>query len=143
MKVVAERGLDLTVHRSRIVDDAIVDDVDVVLTMERRHARDLALQHGCGARVHTLKSFAELVTTRQFAPDRLGALAPVIGAHELVAAAHELRPAAALLGDDRPDEVSDPHGRSARVHRRTLDELTVAVDAIVAALSDAQERAER
>lgn len=143
VQVAAERGLDLSAHRSRIVDDPIVGGADVVLTMERRHARDLALEHACGARVHTLKSFAELVSRRQFAAGRAGAPDAVAGMHELVAAAHEMRPAAALLGDERPDEVSDPHGRSARVHRRTLDELTGAVDAIVAALSDAQERAQR
>lgn len=139
IKVMRDRGIDLGMHRSRIVDDAIVADTDVVLTMERRHARDLALAHACADRTHTLKSFASLVSQRQFGPGPSGTPEPVRGVGALVAAARDARPSSAFLGDDRPDEVADPHGRSTRVHRRTAEELAEAIDAIVAAFVVAQE----
>ncbi len=139
-KVMRERGIDLDAHRSRIVDQDIVDRADLVLTMERRHARDLALAHGCGARTHTCKAFAAWVSRRQLGPGPDGVPAPSRDLAALVVEADTARAPSAFLGDDRPDEVIDPHGRSARVHRKTADELTAAVEAIVAALAAAQEQ---
>lgn len=139
MKVMRDHDLDLSAHRSRIVDDEILAGVDLVLTMERRHARDLALAHDVAPRTHTLKSFAALVSRRQFGPGPTGVPAPVRDLHALVAAAHEARSSTAFLGDGRPDEVDDPHGRSARVHRRAVEELSEAIDAIVASFAAAQE----
>jgi protein-tyrosine-phosphatase len=139
-KVMRERGIDLERHRSRVVDQDIVDRADLVLTMERRHARDLALAHGCGSRTHTCKGFAAWVSRRQFGPGPDGAPAPERDLAALLAEADTGRAPGALLGDDRPDEVMDPHGRSARVHRKTADELTAAVQAIAAALAAAQEQ---
>jgi protein-tyrosine phosphatase len=137
-KVVRERGLDLDAHRSRVVDAGIVAAADLVLTMERRHARELVLAYACEPRTHTLKSFAELVSVRQFGPGPGGSPAPAHGVAELIAATGAARPAAALLGDGQPDEVPDPHGRSARVHRRTADDLAVAADVIADAFASAQ-----
>lgn len=136
-KVLRERGLDLAAHRSRIVSRQLLDDADVVLTMERGHARDLVLEFDDAEKVHTLKSFAELVfglTAEEHEP-------AVKGLPSLVRAAADARPASAFLGDGRVDEIADPHGRSARVHRKTVAEISAAVDAIATSAAVAQERA--
>ena len=50
----AERGFDLSAHRSRISTCAMVDEADLVVTMERRHGRELSLR--CGPRgIFTLR----------------------------------------------------------------------------------------
>ncbi len=136
-KVVRERGLDLSAHRSRIVNRQLLDDADLVLTMERGHARDLVLEFDNAEKVHTLKAFAELVfglTAEDHDP-------PVKGLPSLVRAAAAARAASAFLGDGWVDEIADPHGRSARVHRKTVAEIAAAVDVIAASAAVAQERA--
>ena len=138
-KVLRERGVDVDDHRSRVIDTGIVAEADLVLTMERRHARELVIAHGGEERIHTLKAFAALVSARQFGPGPGGVPAPVHGVAELIAAVGAGRPSIALLGDGQADEVPDPHGRSARVHRRTADDLASATEAIAAAFARAQE----
>jgi protein-tyrosine phosphatase len=136
-KVLRERDLDLARHRSRIVDRDLLDAADLVLTMERRHARDLVLEFDNAEKVHTLKAFAQLVsdlTRPEHEP-------PVRGVRALVQAAAEARPSMAFLGDGRVDEIADPHGRSARVHRKAVDEISAAVDVIAASFVAADERA--
>ena len=123
-KVLRERDLDLTRHRSRIVDRDLLDGADLVLTMERRHARDLVLEFENAEKVHTLKAFAQLVF--DLAGDEQEP--PVRGVRPLLHAAAAARPAVAFLGDGRVDEIADPHGRSARVHRKTVAEISSAVD---------------
>ncbi|MEO0491888.1 MAG: hypothetical protein AAF081_00580 [Actinomycetota bacterium] len=110
--VMGERGIDLADHRSRVTTASMVDEADLVVTMERRHGRDLAA--ACGPRgIFTLKG----------AVAALGAVDPVIAdPHERLAAADDAREHGDLLGDG-PDEIADPYGRSARVNRKTADEL--------------------
>ena len=135
-KVMRERDLDLSAHRSRVLNVELVGNADLVLTMERRHARDLLLQHGADQKnVHTLKGFASSVTALVASGD-----AEVDDLRVIVGAVNEQRDDRALLGDGRPDEVADPHGRSLRIHRRTADEIAAAVDAIVAALAHVRSR---
>ena len=115
----------------------MLDAADLVLTMERRHARDLVLEFDNADKVHTLKAFAQLVfdlTAVEHEP-------PVRGVRPLVHAAAAARPEVALLGDGHVDEIADPHGRSARVHRKTVAEISSAVDVIVASFAAAEERA--
>lgn len=136
-KVLRERGLDLAPHRSRIATRQLLDDADLVLTMERRHARDLVLEFDNEEKVHTLKAFAALVfelTADEHEP-------PIAGVRPLVRAAAIARSGSAFLGDGRVDEIADPHGRSARVHRKTVDEIAAAVDAIASGMATAQELA--
>ncbi len=138
-KVLRERGLDLQAHRSRVIDGPLVADADLVLTMERRHARELVLEFDNAEKVHTLKAFAEHVyklTGAEHEPR-------VFGIRPLVQAAASSRAASAFLGDGHLDEVVDPHGRSARVHRKTVAEIASAVAVIATsfAIADADERA--
>jgi protein-tyrosine phosphatase len=132
--VMRARGHDLAAHRSRVVDAAVLDGIDLVLTMERRHARDLVLEHEPAAPVHTFKGFAALASAFVLGPPE--PVATLQGdLRAFVRAVDATRGPAALVGDGQSDEVDDPHGRSARVHRKTADELTAAADAIAAAFA--------
>jgi protein-tyrosine-phosphatase len=94
----------------------LVRGADLVLVMERHHARELSLMAPEAIdRIHlyrTLSAEAERSTE-----------APAGGLRGWAEALGRARPHQALLGDGRPDEVRDPHGRSARLHRTTADEL--------------------
>ncbi len=146
VKVMHERGIDLRAHRSRLVTADLIAAADLVLTMERRHARDLIVEFGRADIVHTLKGFATSVSSLLFGDGGNATQADdsvVVDVSTLVHAADHIRPADALLGDARPDEVADPHGRSRRAHRRTADEITAAVEAIAVVLEVAGARAIR
>jgi protein-tyrosine-phosphatase len=114
--VLRNRGLDISTHRSTQVDADLVRGADLVLVMERHHARELSLMAPEAIdRIHlyrTLSAEAERSTE-----------APAGGLRGWAEALGRARPHQALLGDGRPDEVRDPHGRSARLHRTTADEL--------------------
>ena len=127
-----EHGLDLSGHRSRVVSAEMAADVDLVVTMERRHGRDLIVDLGVDpVRVHTLGA---LVTA--LADGGVGG-APM----DRVAAVSEARPAGALLGEG-PDEVADPHGRSRRRHRLMVETVASLSDGLLDGLFDEPARAE-
>ncbi|MDW3217853.1 MAG: hypothetical protein R8F63_04505 [Acidimicrobiales bacterium] len=112
--VLDERGIDARDHRSRRFTPALLADIDLVVTMERMHARELAVAlDGASPRIHTLGSIVAWLD-QQEADDRSPA--------DLVAAFAAERKSSDLLGGG-PDEVDDPHGRSKRVHRRTAERL--------------------
>ena len=122
--VMAERGFDLSTHRSRISTCEMVAEADLVVTMERRHGRELVLRCGAGP-IFTLKG-------------ALAALAEVDDEVDdpraRIAAAHADRAHGDLLGDG-PDEIDDPFGRSLRINRRTADDLRDLTAALLDALS--------
>jgi protein-tyrosine phosphatase len=56
--LLAERGLDLSSHRAQQLTAAMVEEVDLVLVMERRHAADVeALTPAARGRVHLVGRF--------------------------------------------------------------------------------------
>lgn len=114
--VMAERDLDVAGHASRRATPELLAGHDLIVTMERAQARELAMMAGDAAvGIHTLGSVVEWFA----APDRDGLPA---APRARLAAFAEGRRARDLLGVG-PEEVADPHGRSKRVHRRTADRL--------------------
>jgi low molecular weight protein-tyrosine phosphatase len=114
--VLDERDLDARDHRSRKFDPSMLDDLDLVLTMERRHARELAVAlDGASARVHTFGAFVSWLAATA---DAQTEMSPAARVAEFAAT----RRASDLLGNGS-DEVDDPHGRSKRVHRKTADRI--------------------
>lgn len=116
IQALAERDLDVTRHRSRRIDADLVSSAALVLGMERRHVQEAVLL----AREAWPRSFAlkELVRRGEERGPR--------GDEPLavwLARIHEGRTPEDLLGVDAADDVADPYGQSARVHRRTLAEL--------------------
>ena len=122
--VMAEVGIDMSAHRSRIVDPEMVRASDLVITMERSHARSLAIDvpdsthkvHTVGAAVRGLASTG----------------AGTIG--ERIAGLGRDRNPADLLGQG-DDEVADPHGQARELHRRTAADLDRLMSELLEAIS--------
>ena len=110
--VMGERGIDVTAHRSRITTPKIVDGADLVVTMERRHGRDIAAMARARG-VFTLGRFVELLD---------GVDPSITDPVERIAAAEAARAEGDLLSTG-PDEIDDPFGKSLRVNRATADRL--------------------
>lgn len=110
--VMGERGLDVTAHRSRITTPKILAAADLVVTMERRHGRDIgAMGRGCGV-------FTMTCAARHLAAVDPAETDPVNRLHRADAA----RVDGDLLGTG-PDEIDDPFGRSLLVNRMTADRI--------------------
>lgn len=125
VEAMAERGLDLSGHRSRVLTPALLAGVDLVLGMAREHVRDaVALDRAALARTFTLKELVrrgELVGARQADETLAGWL-------EVVA---EGRAARDLLGTSVLDDVDDPIGRPFRFYQQTAEELEDLLDRLV------------
>jgi protein-tyrosine-phosphatase len=118
VQLMADRGFDLSGHRSRPLTPEALFGADLVLGMERRHARRIvAWSAPLWARTFTLKDFvrrAELV----------GSSPPTRGAPGWLEEVGRGRRRTDLL--DRPDandEVRDPYGQSMPVWTSVVEEL--------------------
>jgi len=97
-------GLDLSNHRSRQLDANLVNSADLIVTMTRRHVRELAVTYpGTWQRTFTIR---ELVRRGQ----SIGPLAAQLTPDAWIAGLHEGRQPSDLLGTDETDDVQDPMG---------------------------------
>ena len=123
--VLAERGLDLRDHRSRIVDRQLLEGTDLVLAMAREHLREAVLAlPDIWPRAFTLK---ELVRRGEM----MGPCAPGESIDAWLARAHAGRNRVDLLGASSDDDVDDPIGLSRSAYEKTADELSDLVDRLV------------
>lgn len=126
--VAAEYGIDLREHRSVQVSTASVRRSDLILTMTRAQAREIAATWpDVTTRVFTLKQFLAL-TPSDGVPRR--ALFS-----DMVQAIGEARPRTALLGNPAAEEVVDPMGYPAEVWREVIADLRANLDPLVRAWS--------
>ena len=122
LAILAERGIDASAHRSRKFTPELLDGADLVVAMERRHARELAVAaEGASSRVHTLGALVDWLAEHE---------APADTPAERVARFAAQRRSSDLLGSGA-DEVPDPHGRSKRVHRKSADRIEALCDALL------------
>lgn len=115
----ADRGLDLSSHRSRQLALELVTQADLIIGMAREHVREVAvLDADALARSFTLK---ELVT----AGERIGARRDGEDLATWLARAGTGRRRQTLLGSghDPTLDVEDPVGRSRSDYETTADEL--------------------
>ena len=125
VEVLAERGLDLSGHRSRIVNAELLRDTDLVLAMAREHLREAVLTlPDVWTHAFTLK---ELVRRGE----AIGPRAPGESLDAWLARANGGRQRADLLGSSPDDDVPDPIGAGRSAYERTADELTGLVDRLV------------
>lgn len=116
----AEHGLDLSGHRSRLLTADMVRWADLVIGMERRHVREVAvLDRDAFAKTFTLVELVRRAeTVGPHAPDQpLETWLHRVGGGR---SPHD------LLRDDDADDVPDPHRQNMRAYRRavaTIDEL--------------------
>jgi protein-tyrosine phosphatase len=126
--VLDARGLDVRSHRSRRLLAEDLERPDLVLCMERRHVREVAvLDRDAFDRTFTLPDLAR----------RAEAHGP---RHEAEHLRDYLRRISAgrrptdVLGVAADDEVGDPYGRSSAAYRRAADEIESLLDVAIPCL---------
>ncbi|MFC7220554.1 protein-tyrosine-phosphatase [Streptomyces polyrhachis] len=133
--VLAELGAEPAGFTGRELRDEHVIEADLVLTATRDHrAQVISMGHSAGLRTFTLKEFARLVRAIDAAtlpPPQEGAVAR---------AAALVRAAAALRGwllapSVEADEVGDPYGAPLSYFRAVGEEIHLALDPVVTALT--------
>lgn len=117
VKAMERRGLDVSDHRSRQLDEPLVGWATVVITMERRHLlRVVELVPDAVGRSFTLPELAELAL---LVGPRLPGLRPA----EWVARCAAARDPVAAVSHTTDLDVADPMGGPARGYRRTAEQI--------------------
>jgi len=125
VEVAGTLGLDLTEHRSRAVDPALLVRADLILAMERYHVREVVVQDpDAWDRTFTLK---ELVRRGE----ATGARGAGEGLGDWCARVGTGRERGELLGASVTDDVADPTSGGAAEHERTAEELQDLVTRLV------------
>lgn len=130
---VAARGLDLSAHRSRQLDAALIRSADLIICMAREHVREVAvIEPEALARSFTLK---ELVR----ASEAVARCHREESLDEWLGRLRAGRRRAGLLGAgyDEAFDVADPTGKRRSDHERTVDELDRLLGRLVAGIRDA------
>ena len=113
----AERGLDISGHRSRRMSAPMLAQADLIVAMTREHLREAAVLHpDCYGRTFTLK---ELV--RRGAHE--GPRAPGESLDDWLVRLHKTRRPIDHLGSSAVDDVADPVGQEPHVYEQTAVEL--------------------
>jgi protein-tyrosine phosphatase len=109
--------VDISAHRSRIMNAAMVHEADLVIAMERMHAREaVVLGDSLFARCFTLK---ELVRRGEGA----GRRRDDESVQDWLSRAGAGRRPMELLGESPDDDVADPYLGSSRVYAACVAEL--------------------
>ncbi len=130
--LLAERGLDIADHRTRIMTPELVEQATVIIGMERRHVIEVVgRDESAYDKTFTLP---ELVRRLEALPDEDedGVAVVRTPAEALLEVAHGRthRDLLRILGDD---EIRDPIGKSGRVFDHTAD----VIDDLVVRMLDA------
>ena len=126
-------GVDIARHRSRIIDGALIDAADVVIGMERMHARETTvLGRDAFTRCYTLKELVRRgrAAGERRAGERLDDWLARVGAG---------RRQIDLLDGDGTDDVADPYRHPTAVYERCFAEIAAHVDELVQLLWSAEE----
>jgi protein-tyrosine phosphatase len=119
--VLAERGIDLRRHRSRMLDAALARSTPLVIGMARRHVREAVVTYGAAIeRTFTLK---EIVRRGE----KVGGRGPSERVSSWLGRVAAGRVVSDLAGEDPEDDVADPIGRPRIEYEVTaaeLDDLT-------------------
>jgi len=124
----ADRGLDITTHRSRRLTASVVGSADLILGMAREHVREaVVMMPAAFPKVFTLK---ELVRRGEAIGPRRADETEA----QWLARAHAGRTSADLLGDSDVDDIADPIGLPRIAYERMAEELDNQLDRLVALL---------
>jgi protein-tyrosine phosphatase len=117
--------LDISEHRSRLMTAELVQDADLVIGMERLHAREaVVLGTSLLPRCFTLK---ELVRRGE----AVGARRQDEPIQEWLSRANGGRRPIELLGESEDDDVADPYLGSPKVYAKCIGELDDLVERLV------------
>lgn len=115
VRAMAERGLDLSGHRSQSLSAELLGGADLVVCMARQHLREAA--------VLAPQAFGRTFTIRELVR-RGETVGPVTGSlEEWLDRVGERRRTVDLLGDDPLDDIADPIGGPDEDYRRTANQL--------------------
>lgn len=115
--VTGRKGLDLSQHRSRVMDADMLRQADLILGMERMHVREAVVKaNDVAGRAFTLK---ELVRRGQ----AMGGRRPDEPIRDWIAKVGEGRRSMDHLGASAADDVADPIGGPIEEYERTAAEL--------------------
>jgi protein-tyrosine phosphatase len=137
--LLAERGLDITDHRTRTMSPELVEQATVIIGMERQHVIEVVSRdESAYERTYTLP---ELVRRLEALPveDEDGRAIVRTPAEALAEVSHGRthRDLLRIIGDD---EIPDPIGKSGRVFDHTADEIDELVIRLLDALWPATKR---
>ncbi len=122
VEVLDRRGIDLSGHRSRVLNAEIVAASDLVLGMAREHVREAAVAVPAAfPRTFTLKELVRRGAEVGPRPESQS-----IG--EWLELVHEGRTPSDVLGSSTEDDVDDPIGEPRAIYERTADEIEALVD---------------
>jgi protein-tyrosine phosphatase len=123
--VMADRGLDLSSHVSRMMTAELIEGADLIIGMGRRHVAEVCvLVPEAWERAFTLK---ELVRRGE----EVGPRKPGQSLQEWLADVHWGRTRQELLGRSSSDDIADPVGKPKNVYERTAVELEDLLDRLV------------
>lgn len=121
LTTMAEFDIDLSGHRSTQIEPALVSTSDVVLTMARRHAREVVLlDPEAWGRTYTVKEFVRR-------GDTVGRRGPDEELDAWLARLHDRRKRTDMVGRSDDDDVGDPIGRPLDAFRATARQLDTLV----------------
>jgi len=124
----AELGVDLSGHRSAQIDAELVATSEVVLTMGRRHAREVVLlDPSAWGRTFTLKEFVRR-------GELVGRRGPDDSLEAWLERLQHGRKRTDLVGSSPADDVPDPIGGPLDGYRKTARELGTLVECAAALL---------
>ncbi len=113
VKVLADRHIDASAHRSYDLDKASVEAADLLLTMEGGHVQKATmLQPECFSKIVPLKEAAAVVERHQTAR---------LTVEDFIEALNRDRDAIQYLGSNW--DVDDPYGKRAKAYRKAVDEI--------------------
>jgi protein-tyrosine-phosphatase len=117
IEVMAERGLDVSGHKSRRLDTSMIDEAELIVGMSRTHVREVVvLDTDAFDRTFTLK---ELVRRGV----GVGPRRPDETLDEWLRRVGEGRQRSDLLGSSSHDDIVDPHHQRVQVFEATATEL--------------------
>lgn len=124
VEIAAQHGIDLSQHRSRVIDPEVLNRAGLILTMTQAQAREVvARQPALWPRTFALKRFAAFVAD-QTIPRRADF-------DEWLAEAGSDRRRSELFGDGVETDIADPMNAPPRVWHDVVDEIERHVSRII------------
>lgn len=121
-EALAGLGIEAPPHLSRTLETTDIERADLILTMERRHVRQIVAETPeAWPRTFTFKEFVQRASA---APRHPGESTP-----EWLARVGAGRTITSMMGTS-PDDIADPYGKTPKDYLRTAEEL----DGLAAAL---------
>jgi protein-tyrosine-phosphatase len=131
LEVMSALGLDLSDHRSRPVEEQVVDGADLILVMTRQHLVDLVVfRPEAWSRTFTLAEFLRRA-------EAVGGRRPGEDLRAWTARVNTGRARAEILNLPPSDDVPDPIGGTLKDHERVRDLLAESISRLTTLMGPA------